>query len=554
MIDKIKNCNMNEDFVFVSYSKMDKDKVYPLIVKLQEQGYNIWIDKELKSAIGEDWQRGALTAIAQKHCKALLFMVSKNSLTSAPVFAELVWSQKSNKVLKNNNHESMKIIPINVDDKWSPSDKGIKDWIITEVESDDTDLTEADYNCMSATGYIDKKYYEDGSINRLDEKGEIAMAIYDDVLESLGGSKITLANVDDIKTISMNIPDTVFLPYAEQTAASITPESTNNTHETASHIQESNSDTDEPDSHIQGSNSNTNEPFLDIQEANSREKTDDTKISKKIATLTGDITYTLYGKTYTENQSNMMLRIFAQVLNHHHEIVPELCEYKGMNCVSKTNYKLEENKPNMPSYFKVCEYFEYPTGNICVGTSYSFAEKCKKIALLLNICGENSDILVSEQIELPETQLKSNIEKNNESNTGSGKGSNITYTVYGESFTTNQADMMKIIATKLLQKHSDKIVAAMDGTYFINLTDYTNVPKEERPVYYRSMSRETINSFTISIGTTFNKQAKIAEIAKLMYICSEEPGTVTIEGEIITPKAPSGSQQKTPFSPTNFFE
>ena len=146
------------------------------------------------------------------------------------------------------------------------------------------------------------------------------------------------------------------------------------------------------------------------------------------------------------------------------------------------------------------------------------------------------------------------IEKNNESNTGSGKGSNITYTVYGESFTTNQADMMKIIATKLLQKHSDKIVAAMDGTYFINLTDYTNVPKEERPVYYRSMSRETINSFTISIGTTFNKQAKIAEIAKLMYICSEEPGTVTIEGEIITPKAPSGSQQKTPFSPTNFFE
>lgn len=45
----IVKCNKDLDYVFVSYSKLDKDKVYPLVEKLQRQGYNIWIDTELKS-------------------------------------------------------------------------------------------------------------------------------------------------------------------------------------------------------------------------------------------------------------------------------------------------------------------------------------------------------------------------------------------------------------------------------------------------------------------------------------------------------------------------
>lgn len=515
MIQKIKSCDMNKNFVFVSYSKKDKDKVYPLIVKLQEKGCNVWIDKELISAVGKNWQNGALTAIAEKNCKALLFMVSENSLTSAPVFAELVWSQRSKKVLRNNDQESMKIVPVNVDENWSPSEKGIKEWIENEVGDNEELLTGADYDCMESIGYIDKRYYEKDNINRLEQKGEIAEAIYAEVLESLGGSKITLASVDDIETICMNIPDSVFGKLPEVTEAPAQSE-------------------------VSGEEETQQEPQKETQE-------------KKSATLTGDVTYTLYGNTYTDNQSNMMLRVFAQVLNHHQEIVPELCNYKGMNCVSRTNYKLEENQEGMPSYFRVCEYFEYPTGSICVGTAYSFADKCKKIALLLNICGESEDVLVSEQIDISNHKKKINVEKSEEEGTGLGRGSSITYSVYGENFTTSQADMLKIVASRILEKHLDKVEAAAEGTYFISLTDYTDIPKEQRPVYYRAMSTCNISGRQVSIGTTFNKQAKISEIAKLIEICGEQSGAVMVEGEVVCPKSLSGSKKKSAQKSIDFF-
>ena len=51
--------------------------------------------------------------------------------------------------------------------------------------------------------------------------------------------------------------------------------------------------------------------------------------------VTGDVRYSIYGKEYEENQSDMMLRVFAQVLMRHPECVDTLPEQAGMNCAAK---------------------------------------------------------------------------------------------------------------------------------------------------------------------------------------------------------------------------
>ena len=124
---------------------------------------------------------------------------------------------------------------------------------------------------------------------------------------------------------------------------------------------------------------------------------------QKSFSVTGDITYSIYGKQYTDNQSNMMLNVFAKILHQHPEIVKDLPGKPGMNCVSHKDYTLPANRiKNVPSYFRTCDYFMIG-GGICVGTAYGIADKMKKIALLIDICGEDREIFQSdnELVQLP---------------------------------------------------------------------------------------------------------------------------------------------------------
>lgn len=114
-----------------------------------------------------------------------------------------------------------------------------------------------------------------------------------------------------------------------------------------------------------------------------------------------DCIYSLYGETYTDNQARMMQRVFEEVLKKHEDIVPQLPNYEGMNCVSFINYTLAENKSSKPSYFRPAKWLTFSTGNLCIGTSYSVEEKLRKIAILLMICNEPQNIISFEKYKLP---------------------------------------------------------------------------------------------------------------------------------------------------------
>lgn len=112
---KIKPVDQTKPYVFISYSKRDFEKVYPITIELQNRGVNLWIDKELDSSAGFDWREAAFSAMRNRKCCKVLFFMSKNSFLSIPVMAELQFTL-NNKVKLNHNNERLEIAPICIED------------------------------------------------------------------------------------------------------------------------------------------------------------------------------------------------------------------------------------------------------------------------------------------------------------------------------------------------------------------------------------------------------------------------------------------------------
>ncbi len=145
---------------------------------------------------------------------------------------------------------------------------------------------------------------------------------------------------------------------------------------------------------------------LNIPKKKELSETTDVNPIKKIGRGSSeDCTYSLYGKTYTENQSEMMWRVFEEVLKRHEDIVPRLPNYQGMNCVSFVHYELVKSKSDKPSYFRSARWLNFSTGGLCVGTTYDVMDKLGKIAKLLMICNEPFDVVSFEKYELPTVRL-----------------------------------------------------------------------------------------------------------------------------------------------------
>lgn len=527
MNNNIKACNMEKPFVFVSYSKQDAAKVYPLIEELQSYGCNIWIDKELNKTVGEDWQAGALGALRHYNCKAVLYFMSCNSLWSAPVCAELLFSA-SETVQDNNNGNPLKIIPINSSDSWTPQKQNFHDLVYSGEANSSSYANEAlsasDYEVLRAVD-VDPKYLDKSRPTVYQQHKDIAKHIYKNAFGPKP-DQITIASIQDLDTIKQNIPTDVFnqpsstaTPAAAPAAPAPAPEP----------VPTPVVPTPEPAPVV----APTLKPVADASDADSNTA----PAPKKPSSTTGDITFTLYGKEYTMNQSDMMLAFFAQVLNKHQEMIHEVDSYKGMNCVSEVDYTKKENRTEeMPSYFRVSQYFTFGNGeSLCVGTAYSIGDKLKKMANLLNICGEDPEIFHSEQVELP--VVKKSAEKGDSSK---GNSSGVNFSIFGDSFSMSQSDMLGMICSTLLKKHPDKLSEAADALLCIDLKDYTTVAKEDRPVYFGSMNQYYEDATPYCVGGSFSMKDKLKMIARLLQICEEDPQCIVIDGYEI----PAASSRK----------
>ena len=565
-----------EPYVFVSYASKDKEKVYEFVYELRKRGINVYIDIELQENISKNWLQNIKERLYDVDCVAMISFLSLNYFRSyACLIEQLVTRSEDLKMEKGRYLENFYIA---LDDNMSTIQKmedavydntvakesqsmAIKMVPEKDVRSTIDSLNTAHRVAISMLSYIFKE--SSYSIQKYGTAGDCAQLMYNNFTNDKN-DKINIDVLEELKKKYNNASSsaTTTSSTASQSSASA-PAVKNNTTEvdiennrTSDNIQSTeysnvanNNDTnsDEINSNdIIGDENNTAIDSVatdDLATSTDNINTTDNSRTRQ-ATSTGDIRFTLYGKEYELNQSDMMLTFFAHVLNKHQDIVDELPSYNGMNCVSDVDYSLSENrKADMPTYFRSCEFFEFANGShICVGTSYSVVDKLKKMALLLNICGESPEIFSSEQVELPAVKVRGG-----SSAGGKGSGALVKFSVYGNEYAQNQTDMLGTICSSVIAKHPDKLEEAADALLCIDVKDYTDVAKEDRPVYFSLMNRYEVNGTAYSVGGSFGMKEKLKMIAKLLIMCDESKDIIDIEDyEIpdVKVKAAAGTKKK----------
>lgn len=563
-----------EPYVFVSYASKDKEKVYEFVYELRKRGINVYIDIELQENISKNWLQNIKERLYDVDCVAMISFLSLNYFRSyACLIEQLVTRSEdlkmekgkylenfyialddnmstiqkmedavyNNTVAKESQSMAIKMVPeeVNVLKDVMEDNIAVKSKLKKDVRSTIDSLNTAHRVAISMLSYIFKE--SSYSIQKYGTAGDCAQLMYNNFTNDKN-DKINIAVLEELKEKYNNA-------LSFTTAASST-ESQNRALISVVQDNDTNSNeiySDEIDSNdiIGDENSTSTDSVATDDFATSTDNintTDNTRTRQ--ATSTGDIRFTLYGKEYELNQSDMMLTFFAHVLNKHQDIVDELPSYNGMNCVSDVDYSLSENrKADMPTYFRSCEFFEFANGShICVGTSYSVVDKLKKMALLLNICGESPEIFSSEQVELPAVKVRGG-----SSAVGKGSGALVKFSVYGNKYEQNQTDMLGTICSSVITKHPDKLEEAADVLLCLDVKDYTDVAKEDRPVYFSSMNRYEVNGTAYSVGGSFGMKEKLKMIARLLIMCDESKDIIDIEDYEIPDvkiKAAAGTKKK----------
>lgn len=540
-----------EPYVFVSYASKDKEKVYEFVYELRKRGINVYIDIELQENISKNWLQNIKERLYDVDCVAMISFLSLNYFRSyACLIEQLVTRSEdlkmekgrylenfyialddnmstiqkmedavyNNTVAKESQSMAIKMVPeeVNVLKDVMEDNIAVKSKLKKDVRSTIDGLNTAHRVAISMLSYIFKE--SSYSIQKYGTAGDCAQLMYNNFTNDKN-DKINIAVLEELKEKYNNA-------LSFTTAASST-ESQNRA--LISVVQDNDTNSNEIDSNdiIGDENSTSTDSVVTDDFATSTDNintTDNTRTRQ--ATSTGDIRFILYGKEYELNQSDMMLTFFAHVLNKHQDIVDELPSYNGMTCVSDVDYSLPKNrKADMPTYFRSCEFFEFANGShICVGTSYSVVDKLKKMALLLNICGESPEIFSSEQVELPAVKVRGG-----SSAGGKGSGALVKFSVYGNEYAQNQTDMLGTICSSVIAKHPDKLEEAADALLCLDVKDYTDVAKEDRPVYFSSMNKYEVNGTAYSVGGSFGMKEKLKMIARLLIMCDESKDIIDIE-------------------------
>ncbi len=567
-----------EPYVFVSYASKDKEKVYEFVYELRKRGINVYIDIELQENISKNWLQNIKERLYDVDCVAMISFLSLNYFRSyACLIEQLVTRSEdlkmekgrylenfyialddnmstiqkmedavyNNTVAKESQSMAIKMVPeeVNVLKDVMEDNIAVKSKLKKDVRSTIDGLNTAHRVAISMLSYIFKE--SSYSIQKYGTAGDCAQLMYNNFTNDKN-DKINIAVLEELKEKYNNaLSFTTAASSTESQNRASTSAVQDNTAEadiendrTSDNIQSTeysnvanNNDTnsDEINSNdIIGDENNTAIDSVatdDLATSTDNVNTTDNSRTRQ-ATSTGDIRFTLYGKEYELNQSDMMLTFFAHVLNKHQDIVDELPSYNGMTCVSDVDYSIPKNrKADMPTYFRSCEFFEFANGShICVGTSYSVVDKLKKMALLLNICGESPEIFSSEQVELPAVKVRGG-----SSAVGKGSGALVKFSVYGNKYEQNQTDMLGTICSSVITKHPDKLEEAADALLCLDVKDYTDVAKEDRPVYFSSMNKYEVNGTAYSVGGSFGMKEKLKMIARLLIMCDESKDIIDIE-------------------------
>jgi hypothetical protein len=175
----IKEYDEKKPFVFISYSSKDSERVYEDILELQNRGVNLWIDKEMETRAGEGWKEIAFPIMEKPLCKAILYYLSLNSITSGPVKQELA-HRHAQKTIQRNGNKILKMIPIAVE---KISD--IRKWVFEDIYELFGNEEIKDYEYDNACDILTAEFNDNNDITRIARPEMDFDDYYDQIMANL---------------------------------------------------------------------------------------------------------------------------------------------------------------------------------------------------------------------------------------------------------------------------------------------------------------------------------------------------------------------------------
>lgn len=487
------------DYVFVSYASKNREEVFAdIVIPLHKEfGLRVYADKEF--AYNNDiWVSQMKKNLSRS--KVFVMFVSRAYVCSYACFLELLTAIK----------EKLPIVLVQIEKP--------------ETTDDETSLkiSNATQMALNTIGNLFKARSDAKTISTTEAKAysyyiEIENQINDGITES----DLSRAFIDLIDSLNLNRAK-----YGDDLKTIISKIQT-----AAEKIDKDVSVCDKDHLNTAADASSDEGQVVPDTEDTSNEK-------KRTASVTGDITYSIYDKEYTENQSDMMIRVFARILQKHPDKVKDLPEQNGMNCASHINYFDSDIKyTDMPSYFRTGSYLPIAEG-ISIGTAYSLKDKLIKIAKLIEICDEDRSIFLSEDVQLPEIKVKKNV--NSASSGVRSSSDEEEYILYGQKYCGNQTKMMIDALKLLMEKYFDRR-EQLAGLLSIKLKDRSELTNVS---YFRTGESFEYEGVKYSIGTSFGRKDKLKQISKAIAICEEDYDNFIIEGLQPADNAKSRSHQK----------
>ncbi len=167
-MDGLKRVNFLKPYIFVSYANADNIQVLSDVIRLQQEGINVWIDSELQRYTGRSWKKVVFQAMKNPNCKAVLFFISKFSLMSDAVKYELDTTRDL--IVKGTHYQKdIPILPIEVttiDNIMEFCNSLAEECALDEIMVNSELPDEDEYIPSENVIYIRENFFSDNSIMR----------------------------------------------------------------------------------------------------------------------------------------------------------------------------------------------------------------------------------------------------------------------------------------------------------------------------------------------------------------------------------------------------
>ena len=278
----------------------------------------------------------------------------------------------------------------------------------------------------------------------------------------------------------------------------------------------------------------TKKTIQEKEEASTDVKTDIIeKAESADAVKKGIEIYSVCGKEFTGNQSKMMIDVMKYIIENHFDML-DILEQK-LTSVSKK--AISELKKAGVNYFNTGSEFTYQGQIYSVGTSYDRSAKMSQIRNAIMLTGENpSDFIVDGLFN--EQQLeKAMLCYNNVNNSDSSeevaaiarKQGDEVYKIGNQEFTGNQSKMMTDAMKYIIEKHFDMLDILEQKLTSVSKKPISEL-KKAGVNYFNSGSEFTYQGQIYSVGTSYGRNEKLAQIRNAIMLTGEEPQKFDING------------------------